>query len=60
MEFRQAGTKTATLNKTIELTAEERALGVFSRTIPSVAYTYKVSFENEYGIWTNKIIQIGK
>ncbi|MBR4873595.1 MAG: hypothetical protein IKV00_07140 [Clostridia bacterium] len=48
------------INKTIELTAEERALGVFSRTIPSAAYTYKVSFENEYGIWTHKIIQIGK
>ena len=58
MEFRRSGTLTASLDKMIALTEEEKATGVITRQLPSTSKTYKISFENEYGIWTHTIIQI--
>ena len=55
MEFRGSGTKISSLVKIIYLTDEEKAAGVFTVKIPSGGYTYKISFENEYGIYTHRI-----
>lgn len=58
MEFRRKGTVTASLDKMVELTDEEKAGGIIVRKVPSTSKTYKVSFENKYGIWTHTIIAI--
>lgn len=46
------------LSKIEELTEEERKTGIIVRKIPADAANYKVSFENEYGIWTHTMINI--
>lgn len=58
MEFRYPGKTLAGLVSMVELTEEEKARGVIVREIPEQAGTYKISFENKYGIWTHTIIQI--
>lgn len=40
------------------LTDEEKASGVIVREIPAGETYFKVSFRNEYGIWTHKSIKI--
>ena len=59
MEFRNAiSGGFASLNTMIHLTDEEKASGVFTREIPSDAVTYRVSFKNDYGVWTHQVIDI--
>jgi len=58
MEFRYPGDTLAGLVSMIDLSAEEKESGIIVREIPKNAGTYKISFENKYGIWTHQIIQI--
>ncbi len=58
MEYRGKGQVFSGLVEMIPLTEEECESGVIVRTLTEGAYTYKVSFENKYGIWTHTIIQI--
>ena len=58
MDFRSDGPKSGSLVKMHELTDEEKETGVFKREIPSEAYTFKVYFENKYGVWTHSMIRI--
>lgn len=72
-EFREAGNEAlidnrqadaccnmycSALSKVEELTAEEKETGIIRRRIPENAKNFKVSFENEYGIWTHTMINI--
>lgn len=58
MDFRSSGFKVAGLVQMVQLTEEEKASGVIVRQIPNSAKTFKISFENKYGIWTHTIIYI--
>lgn len=58
MEFRSQGETLAGLTEMVNLTEEEKIGGVIVRKIPEGAFSYKISFENKYGIWTHTIIQI--
>ena len=52
LDFRMAGEGCASLAAWTRLTEEERRMGRFTRKIPEDGKNYKLSFENEYGIWT--------
>lgn len=59
MEFRNAiSGGFAGLNTMIHLADEEKASGIITREIPSDAVTYRVSFKNDYGVWTHQVIDI--
>lgn len=58
MEFRRPGETYSGLVSMVNLTEEERKTGVIVREIPENAGTYKISFQNKYGIWTHTIIKI--
>lgn len=59
MEFRNTiSGGFASLNKMIDLTAEEKASGVFTREMPETAITYRVTFENKYGHWTQQVTNL--
>lgn len=58
MDFRGKGEKEAGLVKTEKFTDEEKKTGVIRKPIPEEAQTYKINFENKYGMWTHQIIQI--
>lgn len=59
MEFRNAiSGGFASLNKMILLTDEEKETGVFTKEIANNAVTYRVSYRNEYGLWTHQVIDI--
>ena len=53
MDFRQPNSEGASLVQMVTLTDEEMSSGVITREIPKGAATYKVIFENKYGIWTH-------
>lgn len=46
------------LVKIEELSAQEIASGVFTRAIPAGAGSFKVYFENRYGVWTRPILEL--
>lgn len=47
------------LSRIEELTEEEKASGIIERTVnKNYDGNYKISFENEYGIWTHQMIGI--
>ncbi len=48
----------ASLSKVEVLNSEEKESGIITREIPDDAGNYKVYFENEYGIWTHRMIKI--
>ncbi len=58
MDFRGKGEKEAALVNTEAFTDEEKKSGIIRRPIPEEAQTYKINFENKYGMWTHQIIQI--
>lgn len=48
----------SSLSKVEELTEEEKENGTFTRRIPDDAASFKVYFENKFGIWTHTMIKI--
>ena len=58
MDFRKKGDRVASLVKCEELTDEEKKNGVITREIPNDAENFKVYFENQYGVWTHRMIKI--
>ncbi len=42
----------------ITLTEEEKASGIFTRSIPSDAGGFKIYFKNKYGIWSHQKINL--
>ena len=59
-EFRQKGTKVAGLEKMITLTDEEKESGIIVEELTKNSHTFKVTFQNKYGMWTHKIIKIDR
>ena len=53
MDFRQPHSGGASLVQMVTLTDEEMSSGIITREIPEGAGTYKIIFENKYGIWTH-------
>ena len=53
MDFRQPHSEGASLVEMVTLTAQEMSSGIITREIPEGAGTYKIIFENKYGIWTH-------
>ena len=58
MDFRVEGVGVAALAKYEELSDAEKQAGVISRPIPADGKSFKVYFENEYGIWTHPMIRV--
>ena len=50
----------ASLVSVEELSEEEIKTGVITKDIPPAAETFKIYFENKYGIFTHKIISFKK
>lgn len=50
--------RTAALAQLVELTQQERESGVFTRPIHPDARNLKVVYENDYGIWTHRILPL--
>ena len=48
----------SSLSKVEVLTDDEKESGIITREIPDDAGNFKVYFENEYGIWTHRMIKI--
>ncbi len=46
------------LAKVLPLTEEEKKSGIIKRPIPENAENFKIYFENEYGVWTHKMVHI--
>lgn len=59
MDFREATSKAyatyASLSKYETLTDTEKASGCITRKIPEDAGSFKVYYENKYGVWTHKM-----
>ena len=58
LDLREKGNKIGRIIEYHELTDEEKAKGVFSRPIPENCENFKVSFENEYGVWVHPMKSI--
>ena len=58
MDFRKKGAGVISLVKFEKLTEEEKESGIIKRSIPENAGKFKIYFENKYGIWTHKMINI--
>ena len=58
LDFRMAGERYASLAAWTRLTDDERKSGSFTRKIPEDGKNYKLSFENEYGIWVHPMTKI--
>lgn len=57
-DFRIAGVGSASLEKYLTLTEEEKESGHYCREIPPEGKNFKVYFENKYGIWTQPMTPI--
>lgn len=55
-ELRAEGVTVSALSRIVEVTDEERKMKKITRPIPSDAGSYKLYFENKYGVFTHRMV----